>query len=238
MDWSRRKLLKASALGSLYSLTAPRSLGAAQITAVAALDHVQLASADLDSGITWFQERTGVRATFGGVHPGHGTRNALVSLGRRQYLEIYALDPQQANADNEDVRQLRRLTSPGVIGWAIGTNDLDGLRRQADAAGFETAIEVGSRDRPDGKVLRWRVLFVRTVIPLVPFAIEWSADSPHPSADAPPAGTVAQLVFESPDPEQLTKALQAFGVAANIRPSASPRIRLTLTTKKGRVEIS
>ena len=54
------------------------------------LDHVIIGCNDLDAGIRFVQERTGVRAVPGGVHPDRGTSNALLSLGDRQYLEIMA----------------------------------------------------------------------------------------------------------------------------------------------------
>jgi hypothetical protein len=202
-----------------------------------AFDHILLGASDLDAGIRWVEERTGVRAKFGGSHPGGGTRNALVSLGSLHYLEIIAPDPAQAGA--ADTRDLRKLASPRIIQWAIHTEDIAAAKRAADAAGIKTTgPKPGSRQRPDGKLLRWQMLGIEENTPLVPFFIQWEPGSPHPSSDSPQLGTVKSLRFETPQPDELRRILHGAGIEADIRKSDSPRIVLAVQTAKGEIEMS
>src|SRR5690348_8429093 len=93
------------------------------------LDHFILGCNDLDHGIDFVEQNTGVRAALGGVHPGRGTCNALLSLGERRYLEIMAPDP--AQHVTPQIPRLLELKEPRIVGWAVHTNDLDQLARKA-----------------------------------------------------------------------------------------------------------
>jgi hypothetical protein len=202
-----------------------------------AFDHILIGAPDLDVGIRWVEERTGVRAKFGGNHPGAGTRNALLSLGTGHYLEIIAPDPAQANAP--EARELKELSSPRMIQWAIHTDDIAAAKRMVETAGIKTVgPQPGSRQRPDGKLLRWQTLGVEQNTPLVPFFIQWEADSPHPSSDSPRLGTAKSLRFETPQPDELHRILHAAAVQADIRKSGVPRIVLVVQTPRGEIEVS
>jgi hypothetical protein len=202
-----------------------------------AFDHILLGAPDLDVGIRWVEERTGVRARFGGNHPGAGTRNALLSLGTGHYLEIIAPDPAQSNAP--DVRELRELPSPKIIQWAVHCEDIAAAKSMVEAAGIKTAgPQPGSRQRPDGKLLRWQTLEIEQTTPLVPFFIQWEAGSPHPSSDSPRLGTAKSLSFETPEPDELLRVLHAAAIQADIRKSAVSRIALVVQTPRGEIEMS
>jgi hypothetical protein len=205
--------------------------------ATEAFDHILLGTSDLESGIGWMEKYTGVRAKFGGTHPGRGTRNALLSLGGLQYLEIIAPDPAQANLRDEF--GLAQLSSPRIIQWAVHTEDIAAAKRVAEAAGVKTiGPQPGSRQRPDGKMLRWQALGIEQAAPLVPFFIQWEPGSPHPSSDAPRLGAVKSLRFETPQPDELGRILHAATINAIIRRSDTSRIVLGIETAKGAVEIS
>jgi hypothetical protein len=205
--------------------------------ATEAFDHILLGTSDLEKGIGWMERYTGVRAKFGGAHPGRGTRNALLSLGRLQYLEIIAPDPAQANVRDEF--GLAKLSSPRLLQWAVHTENIAAAKRVAEAAGIKTlGPEPGSRQRPDGNMLRWQALGIEPNVPLVPFYIQWEPGSPHPSSDAPRLGAVTSLRFETPQPDELGRILHAAAVNADIRRSDRPRIVLGIETAKGAVEIS
>src|SRR5205814_9599868 len=129
---------------------------------------------DLGTGIDFVERRLGVRAALGGVHPGRGSRNALLSLGERRYLEIIAPDPAQPRS--ADVRELYRIEAPRLIGWAAHVDDMDAVIGRLTAAKVEfEPVRPGSRKRPSGQMLRWKALSLRDDRGgLLPFFIEWS----------------------------------------------------------------
>jgi hypothetical protein len=167
------------------------------------LDHLLLGCSDLDQGIAFVEKHTGVRSAMGGVHPGRGTRNALLALGKGRYLEVIAPDPQQKEIQSVGaglLGELKQLAAPQLVEWAVHTLNIEAsaerLRKYGVAFHGPTP---GSRARPDGRMLHWKTLnFDDNRRRLLPFLIKWGADSVHPSADAPAGCRLESFMVVSP----------------------------------------
>ena len=202
-----------------------------------AVDHLLLGVADLDPAVEWFQARTGVKPVFGGVHPGRGTRNALVSLGRPHYLEIIAPDPAQKNFNWQI--DLRKLTGPTLVNWAVASNDLGSVAKVGTAAQYAVVgPNEGARTRPDGATLLWRTVgivapFRDATIDPMPFFIQWGRGITHPSVDSPTGCRLVAFELRHPEPAQLRDALARFGIDAVVTRADRPGLTATLATPRG-----
>jgi hypothetical protein len=202
------------------------------------LDHILLGCIDLNSGIELVAKHTGVRAAFGGVHPGRGTQNALLSLGEKHYLEIIALDPLQSDAP--DHYGVAKLIDPRLVGWAAHPGDLNSFAtrlRDADIA-FD-GPNPGSRKRPDGRLLQWKTLNLKDDHDgLLPFFIEWSADTVHPSADSPTGCRIVRFEIATPEPEQLSKTVAILGLDVKIVSAKYAQLRATIVGPRGELALT
>ena len=200
------------------------------------VDHIILGISDLQKGIEELESRTGVRAAFGGVHPGRGTQNALISLDEHHYLEILAPNPKEKSAGRAD--ELRGLTALTPVGWAARANDLPSTQRSLRSHGAQTGeIRPGSRNRPDGGRLAWKTLeYTSPSSPLLPFFIEWDHASAHPSATSPQGCRLRDLFLEDPNPAVLRDALRAADVGVEVREGKESRLHLSLACPKGKVD--
>ncbi len=202
------------------------------------LDHILLACNDLERGIGFVEQRAGVRAVFGGVHPGRGTQNALLSLGERRYLEVIAPDPKQAGVGGHD--RFLKLTEPCLVGWAAHVDDMNQLAARLRKARIVfQGPDPGSRRRPDGRLLRWESLALADDLGgLLPFFILWSAESIHPSVDAPKGCSLVRFEAVTPDPEELTRRLELLGIDLPVAKGEKRQLRATFAGPRGRFSVT
>ncbi len=189
------------------------------------LDHIMFAVSDLDAGIEQIKNLTGVSAEFGGSHAGAGTRNALLSFGNEQYLEIIAPDPVQnvtgngvtgAGVTGTMAAELLSLPCGYIRTWAVATKDFTPVVLVLERFGYGHHMIEMSRTRPDGVQLAWQILFV-THQPhglAMPFFINWQ-ESEHPAQLAPGGCELQWFSVECPGADEFQRFCSAIDI--NVR---------------------
>jgi Glyoxalase-like domain len=202
------------------------------------IDHIILGCKDLNAGVEFVSARTGVHPIFGGVHPGAGTRNAVLYLGERQYLEVLAPDPGQRSS--ADPYNLRALPAPCLIGWAVHTNNIEQTAERIRAGGIEVLdAQAGSRRRPDGQLLSWRIVPLKDDMHgLLPFFVEWGVTSPHPSIDAPRGCRLKTFEICAPDRVRVRHRLEMLGLDIPVIAASLPHLRATISGPRGKLELN
>lgn len=205
---------------------------------VVELDHVLLAVDDLAAGASLLEDRFGLASVDGGRHPHWGTANRIVPLGSA-YLELVAVDDPDRAARTAFGRWVasRGASTARLIGWAVRTNRIDEV---AGRRGLPVAD--GSRTRPDGRVLTWRIAGIDQAAaePSLPFLIEWGADTPHPGRASathrhgPVEIVTVELVG---DPARLATWLDGHALPIEVRSGLPGVATVTLASAPGAITL-
>jgi hypothetical protein len=199
------------------------------------VDHVIVGIDDIERGLEQFRQLTGVSPVLGGVHPGAGTQNALVSLGEHTYLEIMA---PAADAPQSVRDRFARFSTLTLTGWAASTTDAEASEQMLRASGYSVrGPSDGARVMPNGIVLRWRTL--SATVPgatRAPFLIEWNPTSRHPATSSPAGCRLRALSIREPAPSSLDALVRLLGLTVSIQ-EGEPGMRIELSCLKRTVVI-
>jgi len=201
----------------------------------AVIDHLVYACSNLEETVGAIADQTGVLASAGGQHPGLGTRNALLSLGPRCYLELLAPDPAQPPPAEPRPFGLDDLHGPALRGWAVAPANMDTAIQAARATGTDLGQPMaGLRHGPDGTPLSWRMTPPSEFngLAIAPFLIDWD-NGPHPAAQAPPGLVLADFVICVPEPDHITPLLHALGMAIHVEHAQAPGFWTAIHTPAG-----
>lgn len=201
------------------------------------LDHIMYGVRDLEAGVAEIEDLTGVRAIFGGFHPGNGTCNLLVSLDNCQYLEIIAPDPEQGLGGTLG-EELISQRGPAIRTWAVAAPVLEPVAVTLESLNIETRIIDMGRTRPDGIQLNWQILTAsgHGFGNLMPFFIDWKV-SMHPSEEAPTGCSLATFTVMLEEADKFAELMKALDV--NVRVEEGPRaMKALLDSPNGRVELT
>jgi hypothetical protein len=187
------------------------------------LDHLVVAVADPDTAAAELEGTVGLACTGGGRHPLWGTHNRLAWLGDT-YVELIGIFDRSLTPNGPVSRAVAAALDAGqagLVSYALASDDLDAdLARLREGGSASSDVEVRSRTRPDGEVVRWRATFPPALGPAEPpFVIEhmlvgaeWGDEARAARASfAHPLGGPARvtgLELPVPDIEATTEAYE------------------------------
>jgi hypothetical protein len=182
------------------------------------IDHLVLATDELERTVAHVRATWGIEPTPGGAHLGRGTRNELVALGGGAYLEIIGPDLAQTDHTGERPFGVDGRTGERLVAWcARPATTIEAAARAAARLGHDVGpISSMSRRRPDGVLLAWRLTTPafdaeRPDVPAVlPFVIDW-LDSPHPSTGLDHPVELVGLSIHTPDAAAVDAIVGAIG---------------------------
>jgi hypothetical protein len=204
----------------------------------AKIDHFVYATPDLPGTIDALAQLLGVRATLGGQHLDHGTRNALIGLGPECYLEIIGPDSELPAPAHPRWFGIDSLGEPRLVAWAARAPSIDDLWRTARAQGLLLGpIAEGKRRRADGSWLCWRYTEPMTNADVAaPFLIDWG-ESIHPARDAAPGCTLVDFFIQHIDVESARRTLGVLRLHPRVQPGSVSALAAVIDSPNGRVTL-
>ncbi|MFG1700784.1 VOC family protein [Nonomuraea sp. NPDC049309] len=201
------------------------------------LDHLVYATPNLDTTVAEIEQQLDVRMVEGGRHPGLGTRNRLLGLGGRAYLEIIGPDPEQEPPAGPRPFGIDTLTMARLVTWAAAVTDIDAAVARARERGYDPGDPQDmSRHTPSGELLSWR-LTPPSKAGLVPFLIDWGTTR-HPTETDLPTVELTSFRARHPDPEAIGRDLSALGVHLDLEHGTTPTLTAVLRSPRGSLTLT
>lgn len=154
------------------------------------LDHVVHVTKDLNATADAFR-RLGFHVVPGGSHPRWGTHNALIYFDLT-YIELVAVRERHVAEESDFgagvLTALRAGEGPATV--ALATDDIDRATKLLMERGLTVnGPNPGSRERPDGSVVAWRLALPEWPRP---FLIQWDLSDAERRADLTARGALAE----------------------------------------------
>ena len=206
------------------------------------IDHIVLATQDVQASVDEIEAATGVRAELGGRFEGRGVYNHLLALQDGAYLEIIGPDPRQAGHEGPLPFGMHLTDQSRVPHWCAKAGaEIEQRVADARAAGYDLgAVQPLGRVLADGTRLDWRLSvggWPPLMDGLVPFLIDWG-EALHPSETAVKGCRLVDFRGQHPDPAAVQAALAAVGVELEVDQASRPALVAVLEGPGGRITLT
>lgn len=204
-----------------------------------AIDHLVFATNDLQQDIDKIEALLGLSTVPGGSHPGMGTRNALLALGPKCYLEIIGPDPDQPEFQGTRIFGIDTIEQGKLVHWCVRRDGLTDFAQQVKSPGMELSDAIPmSRVITKGNRLDWELAFPTSFgrEPALPFFIDWGS-STHPASECPEGAELKRFEIRHPDAEKINDALKVLSIEACAVEDPQFQLYALIKCPRGEVEL-
>lgn len=204
------------------------------------IDHLVYAVPDLEKAMDNFENLTGIRPVFGGYHTTRGTKNAVVNLGNKCYLEILAIDETNKNSSVPRWMGVDFIKEAQMTRWALKSEDLEKdstiLKKYNTNFG---EMSGGERKTAEDKLLKWKMILplAAPAIDLAPFMCDWKESEAHPTDGLPQQCELMNLHFTHSSPNLALQLFSELGIHSNVLKGKSAKIFAEINTPKGIIKL-
>lgn len=192
-------------------------------------DHIVITAKDPASAAEAYAAKHQVKTVEGGRHEKWGTYNHLAYFANDSYIEwIGIFDKAVAESSGFPLmHQIVHALEQGreePVQIALRTYDMDHMVQHfQDFSVRYTGPVFGSRQKPDGSMLNWRMLFPETESGFLPFLIEWGDGKNAPDdKDLINQQSIASVTY----PQGLEAFQQVFQLAGDEPQLENSRLQL------------
>ena len=204
------------------------------------VDHIVYCVPNLKEAVDYFDSLLGIRPVIGGNHPSKGTKNALLNLGDKCYLEILAIDHNNHKVKGNRWMGIDLIKEPKITRWSLKSHNLDKdsriLSRQTPDLGI---VNTGSRYTSDGRLLSWKMILPTSTpeVEILPFMTDWSESDSHPTDNLQAGCSLQTLQLLHPFPNRIQSTISELGLNIIVEQNDIPEIVILINSPNGLKEI-
>lgn len=204
------------------------------------IDHIVYTVPDLTAAIEWFEAISGIRPVFGGYHTTQGTKNAIINLGNKRYLELLAADDTNLAISSPRWMGVDFLKQAQITRWSLKSENLP--KDSLLVKNYQTEmgiIQGGQRKTARGNILTWEMIMPLAApeVEIIPFMTDWQNSAVHPTDVLPEQCQLIDLKFTHPTPNLLEPTFQKLSLDSVIVRDTKMSIKASIQCPNGIIEI-
>ena len=205
------------------------------------IDHIVVLSPSAKVASDYIHAKTRTSPVYGGEHTGLGSCNYLLSLGERQYLEVFAPVNARSSKETENdwLGTCRSLEFPKPHTFCVAVDDFDELAFVLRDNNIATTGPINMQRQPtQGDPLKWQLLTCldNRFGPVFPFFIKWG-DCEHPAKTSPGGCCLQSFSVRHPQSQELSAIFDALDLPVAVHQSQTAALDVVLSTPNGRITL-